>query len=63
MDLSMRHEVRAELETQIRITWRTKYVMNKILDSQVSPGIHKHLFTWRGYGSAYHSWITAFYII
>jgi len=43
--------------TPVRITSRTTYKINKILDKIVRRGIREVLVSWQGYGPAFDSWI------
>jgi hypothetical protein len=45
--------------TPVKISRRTEYLVDKILDSRVRSGIRDHLVRWRGYGPAFESWIPA----
>ena len=45
--------------TPVRITSRTTYKINKILDKRVRRGIQEVLVSWQGYGSEFDSWIPA----
>ena len=47
----------AEELTPIKVTRKTEYQIDKILDSRVRHGIRDYLVRWRGYGSAFDSWI------
>jgi hypothetical protein len=45
--------------TPVRITSRTTYKINKILDKRVGCGIPEVLVSWQGYGPEFDSWIPA----
>ena len=45
--------------TPVRITSRTTYKINKILDERVRRGIREVLVSWQGYGRDIDSWKTA----
>jgi len=45
--------------TPVRITSRTTYKINKILDKKVRRGIPEVLVSRQGYGSEFDSWISA----
>jgi hypothetical protein len=45
--------------TPVRITSRTTYKINKILDKRVRRGIPEVLVSWQVYGPEFHSWIPA----
>jgi hypothetical protein len=47
----------AEELTPVKITKRTEYLVDKVLDSRVRSGLREHLVRWRGYGPAFDSWI------
>ena len=45
--------------TPVRITSRTTYKINKILDKRVRRVIPEVLVSWQGYGPGFESWIQA----
>ena len=45
--------------TPVRITGRTNYKVNKILNKRVRRGIPEVLVSWQGYGPVFDSWIPA----
>jgi hypothetical protein len=45
--------------TPVRITSRTTYKIDKILDTRVRNGIRQHFVSWKGYGPDFNSWIPA----
>jgi hypothetical protein len=45
--------------TPVRITSRTNYKTNKILNNRVRLGIPEVLVSWQGYGPEFDSWIPA----
>jgi hypothetical protein len=49
----------AEELTAVRISKRTTYQIDKILDRRVRRGILEHLVKWRGYTQAFNSWVPA----
>jgi len=49
---------RVEL-TPVRITDRTSYKIDKILDKRVKCGIREYLVRWRGYSQYFDSWVPA----
>ena len=49
----------AEELPPLRITKRTKYLVDKILDTRVRRGIRVHLVRWKGYRHAFESSIPA----
>ena len=48
-----------EALTPFRITRRTKYLVDKILESRVRHRIRDYLFRWGGSGPFFDSWYTA----
>jgi hypothetical protein len=55
-DESIEGQFYVEELTPVKISKRTAYQVDKILHSRVRRGIRER---WRGYGSAFDSWITA----
>jgi len=47
----------SEILTPVRITSRTTYKINKILDKWARRGIQEFLVSWQGYGPEFDSWI------
>jgi len=45
--------------TPVRITYRTSYKINKILDKRVSSGIREYLVRWQDYGQDFEYWVPA----
>ena len=45
--------------TPVRITSRTTYKINKILDERVRRGTREYLVRWRGYCRDFDSWVPA----
>jgi hypothetical protein len=45
--------------TPVRISSRTTYKIDKILDTRVRNGIREHFVSWKGYGPDFNSWIPA----
>jgi hypothetical protein len=45
--------------TPVRVTARTEYKIDKILETRVRGGIREHLVRWKGYGPDFDSWIPA----
>jgi len=43
--------------TPVRITDRTSYKIDKILDKRVKRGIREYLVPWRGYSQDFDSWV------
>lgn len=43
----------------MRVTARTEYQIDKLLETRVRCGIREHLVRWKGYGPDFHSWIPA----
>ena len=43
----------------VRITCRTPYKIDKIMDKRVRRGIREVLFRWQGYSQAFESWVPA----
>jgi hypothetical protein len=49
----------AEELTPVRISKRTTYQIDKILDRRVRRGIVEYLVKWRGYNRDFNSWVPA----
>jgi hypothetical protein len=49
----------AEELTPVRISKRTTYQIDKILDLRVRRGIVEYLVKWRGYSQVFNSWVPA----
>ena len=49
----------SEEQTTVRITSRTTYMIDKILDKRVSRAIREELVSWQGYGRDFDSCIPA----
>ena len=45
--------------TPVKITRRTAYKIDKIMDTRVRQGIREHLVRWAGYLPSFDSWIRA----
>jgi hypothetical protein len=43
----------------VRITCRTPYKIDKIMDKRVRRGIREVLFRWQGYSQAFELWVPA----
>jgi hypothetical protein len=49
----------AEELTPVRISKRTTYQIDKIMDRKVRRGIVEYLVKWRGYTRDFNSWVPA----
>jgi dTDP-glucose pyrophosphorylase len=56
---SIENQFYAEELTPVRISKRTTYKIDKILDRRVRRGILEYLVKWQGYTYAFNSWVPA----